>query len=172
MPSYLGCCSQRDGAQTFRDKTGGLRRLHTLDNNPHNKSMIVQPYSNTLIFILRYSAHSNCSTRQLLHSSSYTRLQQYTWRVHATSPYLAKYKQILSYRKLMTDLTVHATVRQKRKRKKTVSLNHTATISINCTTACMYVRVYVCMSLVYKAFVKMSDPLRSFQWPEAEASFF
>jgi hypothetical protein len=57
--TYLGCCFQRDGARTSRDKTESLGRLHTLANNHHDQSTIVQSYSNTLITVLRCSADSN-----------------------------------------------------------------------------------------------------------------
>jgi hypothetical protein len=54
-----------------------------------------------------------------------------TSRNHAWSAYYEKYKQILSYRKGMTDIQVHTIILQKR--KKTISINHTTT-SINYTT--------------------------------------
>jgi hypothetical protein len=65
--TYLGCCSKRDRAWNFRDKKVSLERQHTLGNNPHDQSMIDQLYSKTLITVLRGSADSNCSTRQLLY---------------------------------------------------------------------------------------------------------
>jgi hypothetical protein len=54
---------------------------------------------------------------------------------NATSTYLAKYKQMSSYRKHMTNLHfIPQSVRKARIEKK-MFINHTAVISINYTTA-------------------------------------
>jgi hypothetical protein len=51
----------------------------------------------------------------------------------ATTTYLAKYKQILSYGKGMTNLQFIPQSGRKERIEKTMSINHTKTISINYT---------------------------------------
>jgi hypothetical protein len=71
--TYLGCCSQRDRAQTFRDKTGSLGRLHTLGNNPPTSlcsSSIIQTLPS--LFSEALQTPTNSSTKQLLYIHYHT----------------------------------------------------------------------------------------------------
>jgi hypothetical protein len=110
-----------------------LGRQHTLANNTHIKSRV-----STLFHIHHCSVRFCILQPTRAQSCDYLNITACmadainSRRDHATSTYLAKYKQTLSYRNHMTNLQF-IPVWQKRKNGKIMLIKHTAVISINFT---------------------------------------
>jgi hypothetical protein len=127
-----------DGVRTFPNKTGskaGSTHLQIIPTSRIWSSNFISSHSSPFSEALHIASNSSRKHQLCILSCTHGLRDKHSARpCYVTLLSKVLYKQILSYRKRMTKPTAHATVRQKRKNKKTMSLNHTTIINISYTT--------------------------------------